>query len=317
MTKRNILILSMGGTISSAGGGDSTDYEIGIRKVESLASDIPQIANLSFKEVANIDSALMDIKLLLKLSNELNEALEDDNIHGVVVTHGTDTIEESAFFTHLTTRSKKPVIFTGSMRPTTSMLYDGYRNLYCAILVAINPNAFNKGVMIVMNNKIHSARYATKSHTTDIGAFSSRCELGYIIDDGVYFNPLQINRELYFDVSKQYTLPNVPILYSHICDISDSLFNMFYNADIGGVVMAAYGAGNLNNDYRERFAWLIAKNIHIVISTRVSNGVVTLSRRDKENGFISAKDLNPQKASILLSLALCKGVGAGIIFSII
>ena len=315
--KRNILILSMGGTISSAGGADSSDYEIGVRKIESIASHLPLIANLDFKELVNIDSALMDIKLLLKLSNALNEALEDNNIHGIVVTHGTDTLEESAFFAHLTTHSKKPIVFTGSMRPTTSMLYDGYRNLYSAILVAINPNSINKGVMIVMNDKIHSARYATKSHTTDINAFTSTFELGYIANDIVHFNPLQINRELYFDVSREYTLPNVPIIYSHVTDIGDSVFDTFYNADLGGVVMAGYGAGNLNDDYRKKFAWLITKGICIVISSRVGNGSVVLNQKDIRSGFIGAKDLNPQKASMLLSLAKAKGAGIDIAFSVI
>ena len=225
--KPKIAILATGGTI--AGSIDSavatTGYTAGVVGVDVLIKAVPQIqdlANISGEQVANIDSSNMRDEIWLKLAKKINK-LFDEGVDGVVITHGTDTMEETAYFLNLTIKSDKPVVLVGAMRPSTAISADGPKNLYNAVALAADKEAKNKGVMVAMNDKILSARGVVKTHSLNVDAFSSPDfgDLGYIVDGKVFFyNNISKahTKNSPFDVSKLTSLPKVDILYTYSND---------------------------------------------------------------------------------------------------
>ena len=225
--KPKIAILATGGTI--AGSIDSavatTGYTAGVVGVDVLIKAVPQIqdlANISGEQVANIDSSNMRDEIWLKLAKKINK-LFDEGVDGVVITHGTDTMEETAYFLNLTIKSDKPVVLVGAMRPSTAISADGPKNLYNAVALAADKEAKNKGVMVAMNDKILSARGVVKTHSLNVDAFSSPDfgDLGYIVDGKVFFynnisKAYSKNRPFY--VSKLTRLTKVDILYNYSND---------------------------------------------------------------------------------------------------
>ncbi len=190
----NIKILAMGGTIAGAASSpaQTKDYKPGTLDIASIIRSVPgmeQIAHISGEQVANIDSSHMTNELMLKLARRINELQTSDEFDGIVVTHGTDTLEETAYFLNLTVKGTKPVIMVGSMRPATAISADGPLNLYNAIVLAGDPQSRGRGVLVTLNETIHSARLVTKTNTTNIDAFrspDSGC-LGYVLDGRTYF----------------------------------------------------------------------------------------------------------------------------------
>ncbi|TLD86869.1 MULTISPECIES: asparaginase [Helicobacter] len=312
--KPNIVILATGGTI--AGAVDSqiktTGYNAGVISVDTLIEAVPQlqeIAHIQGEQIANIDSADMNDEIWLTLAQRVNKLLENPKIDGIVITHGTDTMEESAFFLHLTTRSDKPVVLTGAMRPSTAISADGPKNLYNALALAANTQSKGKGVMVVMNDRIQSARYVSKTHSLNVDAFSSpnSGDMGYILDGKIFFytfpnKPHTTHSE--FDVRSLRSLPKVDILYSYANDGLAIAAQALANQGTKGLVIAGSGAGSIHKNHKDMLKKLMQEGLIVVQSSRINNGIVLASEADAKFGFIGSGDLNPQKARVLLMLAL-------------
>lgn len=316
MAKPNIVILATGGTI--AGSADSqiqtTGYKAGVVGIDTLLKAVPELknlANIKGEQIANIDSADMTDEIWLTLAKRINTLLQSNDVDGIVITHGTDTMEETAFFLHLVVKSDKPVVLVGAMRPSTAMSADGPKNLYNAVALASDSQARGKGVMIAMNDRIQSARQATKTHAINVETFKSpnSGDMGYILDGKIYFNyaPMQPHtRKSIFNVDSLKSLPKVDILYSYANDGMGVAAKALFNAGTQGIVVAGTGAGSIHRYQKDELLKLMEKGLIAVKSSRVGSGIVTASEAEKQQGFIGAKDLNPQKARILLMLALTK-----------
>ncbi|MBM0637535.1 type II asparaginase [Campylobacter sp. VicNov18] len=313
--KPKIAILATGGTI--AGSIDSalatTGYQAGVVGVEALIKAVPQIqdlANITGEQIANIDSSNMNDEIWLKLAKEINR-LFANGIDAVVITHGTDTMEETAYFLNLTIKSDKPVVLVGAMRPSSAISADGPKNLYNAVALAASKEAKAKGVMVAMNDKILSARGVVKTHSLNVDAFSSPDfgDLGYIVDGKVFFYNKIIKthtKNVPFDVTKLTNLPKVDILYTYSNDGSGIAAKALFENGTKGIVVAGSGAGSIHQDQKNVLKELMQKGLDVVVSSRVMAGRVAISEADQKLGFISAEDLNPQKARVLLMLALTK-----------
>lgn len=313
--KSRIAILGTGGTI--AGFIDSTiattGYTAGAIDIDVLIKAVPQIrdlADISWEQIANIDSSNMCDEIWLRLTKKIAK-LFAEGIDGVVITHGTDTMEETAYFLNLTIKSDKPVVLVGAMRPSTAISADGPKNLYNAVALVANKEAKNKGVMVAINDKILSARGVVKTHSLNVDAFSSPDfgDLGYIVDGKVFFynNVTKAHtKNAPFDVSKLTSLPKVDILYSYSNDGSGVAAKALFEHGTKGIVVAGSGAGSIHKNQKDVLKELLKKGLKVVVSSRVVAGCVAVSDSDEKLGFISAEDLNPQKARVLLILALTK-----------
>lgn len=313
--KSRIAILGTGGTI--AGFIDSTiattGYTAGAIDIDVLIKAVPQIrdlADISWEQIANIDSSNMCDEIWLRLAKKIAK-LFAEGIDGVVITHGTDTMEETAYFLNLTIKSDKPVVLVGAMRPSTAISADGPKNLYNAVALVVNKEAKNKGVMVAINDKILSARGVVKTHSLNVDAFSSPDfgDLGYIVDGKVFFynNVIKAHtKNAPFDVSKLTSLPKVDILYSYSNDGSGVAAKALFEHGTKGIVVAGSGAGSIHKNQKDVLKELLKKGLKVVVSSRVVAGCVAVSDSDEKLGFISAEDLNPQKARVLLMLALTK-----------
>lgn len=313
--KSRIAILGTGGTI--AGFIDSTiattGYTAGAIDIDVLIKAVPQIrdlADISWEQIANIDSSNMCDEIWLRLAKKIAK-LFAEGIDGVVITHGTDTMEETAYFLNLTIKSDKPVVLVGAMRPSTAISADGPKNLYNAVALVANKEAKNKGVMVAINDKILSARGVVKTHSLNVDAFSSPDfgDLGYIVDGKVFFynNVTKAHtKNAPFDVSKLTSLPKVDILYSYSNDGSGVAAKALFEHGTRGIVVAGSGAGSIHKNQKDVLKELLKKGLKVVVSSRVVAGCVAVSDSDEKLGFISAEDLNPQKARVLLMLALTK-----------
>ncbi|EPH6444620.1 type II asparaginase [Campylobacter jejuni] len=313
--KSRIAILGTGGTI--AGFIDSTiattGYTAGAIDIDVLIKAVPQIrdlADISWEQIANIDSSNMCDEIWLRLAKKIAK-LFAEGIDGVVITHGTDTMEETAYFLNLTIKSDKPVVLVGAMRPSTAISADGPKNLYNAVALVANKEAKNKGVMVAINDKILSARGVVKTHSLNVDAFSSPDfgDLGYIVDGKVFFynNVTKAHtKNAPFDVSKLTSLPKVDILYSYSNDGSGVAAKALFEHGTKGIVVAGSGAGSIHKNQKDVLKELLKKGLKVVVSSRVVAGCVAVSDSDEKLGFISAEDLNPQKARVLLILTLTK-----------
>ncbi|ARD55174.1 type II asparaginase [Bacillus safensis] len=311
----NIKVLATGGTIagSSDSDTDTTGYKSGSLGIDKVIASVPQlkdIANVTGEQVANVGSENVDNALLLKLAKRVNELLKDDQVDGIVITHGTDTLEETAYFLHLVVKSDKPVVVVGSMRPASAISADGPLNLYHAVKIASAKEAKGKGVMVTLNDRIASARFVTKTNTTTTDAFKS-LEQGYIGEVtgevvSFYNEPTRKHTtESEFDVSKIKELPQVDILYGYQND-QKYMYDAAVKAGAKGIVVAAAGNGTMSTEAIKGATDAVKKDVVLVRSSRTGNGIVTREKTDDEHHFVSSDSLNPQKARILLMLALTK-----------
>lgn len=314
--KPNIVILATGGTIagSAASNTATTGYHAGDLGVDSLINSVPAVkdyANISGKQFCNIDSKDMTSNIWLKLANEINSILAQKNVDGIVITHGTDTLEETAYFLNLVVKSKKPVVLVGSMRPATAISPDGPMNLLDAVRVASSKQAINKGVLVVMNDEINAARDVTKTNTLSTSTFKSP-ELGVLgyVEAGnttFYRNSTRrntINSE--FSLKNITELPKVVIIYGH-ADGENELINAAISANVKGIIYAGTGNGSVHKYDEAALKKATQRNIIVVRSSHVGNGAVINAEQSYiDNHFLNAGTLNPQKARILLQLALTK-----------
>ena len=312
MAKPNIVILATGGTIAGQSDSqiDTTGYKAGVVGVDVLIKAVPEIsniANISVEQVANIDSADMTNEIWLKLANRIDALLSQSNVDGIVITHGTDTMEESAFFLNLVIHSDKPIVITGAMRPASALSADGPKNLYNAVSLAANKDSKNRGVMIVMNDRIQSARFASKTHRINTDSFSSpnAGDMGYIVDGRVFFN-YKIDKPhtttSMFNIRNIKTLPKVDILYSYANDGSSVAAKALFDNGTEGIVVAGSGNGSIHKYQKETLERLISNGLLVVKSSRIDSGITTSDEKD----FIASNDLNPRMARILLMLSLTK-----------
>lgn len=311
---KNILVIGTGGTIAGTGEeGNTSSYKSAQVKVDSLIENNPMIssiANVKSVNMFDIDSCDMTFDNLIKMANYINENSKNSDIDGFVITHGTDTLEESAYFLNLTIKTQKPVVITGSMRPSTAVSADGPLNLYQAVALAANDESYNKGVLVTLSDSIYGARDISKINTFRTEAFSQRdlgC-LGYMQDANVFFynattKPHTTNSE--FDVSDITNMPKVTILYFY-SDADEFLIDIAAEYS-DGIVIAGAGCGRTSEKWTDKIEKLAKEGFPIVRSSRVSNGLISAGDCDSSENVIYSNNLNPQKSRILLSLALSLG----------
>jgi len=310
-----VVILAVGGTIAGSGEAatHTTEYKAGVLPVSQIIKSVPginKIAVITGEQIANIDSAHMTNEIMLKLAGRISAILKNNQADGIVVTHGTDTMEETAYFLNLVVRSDRPVVLTGSMRPATALSADGPLNLYNAVVLASSYEARGKGVLVAMNERIHGARDVTKTHTTNVDAFrspESGC-LGYILNGEVHFLNATLKRHTTgseFSIETIRKLPRVDILYGHGNDSGD-LADAAFKAGARGIVIAGAGDGGIFPETYTALKKARKKGVIIVRSTHVGSGYVAPRADDEKDEFLTSRTLNPQKARILLMLALTK-----------
>lgn len=312
----NVVILATGGTIAgSAESGTQAGYtsgEVGIETMIDAVPGIRELANITGEQTANVGSQDMSIEIWLKLANRINELLATDKVDGIVITHGTDTQEETAYFLNLVIKSDKPVVTTGSMRPSTAVSAEGPLNLYNAVAVAANPKSNGHGVMLVMNDQIHSAQAVTKTNTTSVQTFMSPMQglMGAVIYGQLeyYRKPHGIHTvDSEFSIKGVKELPRVDIIYMDVSATSD-LIDFSIKAGAKGIVIAGVGNGNMNAAMLETCKRASDEGIIVIRSTRVPTGYVLRNAEvnDDENGTVASDELNAQKSRVLLMLALLK-----------
>ena len=320
--KRNVVILATGGTIAgAAASGTQAGYTSGAVTIDAMLAAVPgidKLAGIKGEQVSNVGSQDMSFDILLKLAKRINELAPNADVDGIVITHGTDTMEESAYFLNLTVKTDKPVVLVGSMRPSTAVSADGPLNLYNAVAVAADPNAKGRGVLVVMNDEIHGAHSLTKMSTTAVETFMSpkRGIVG-IIHYGkadYYNNPTwKHTKQSEFDITNVTKLPRVDIIFACL-DMSPELITTdVASGAVKGLVIAGVGNGNMNKVSVDAAAAAVKKGVVVVRSSRVPTGVVgrNVELDDDKLGFIASDELNPQKSRILLTLALLKQRSAG------
>jgi len=315
-SKPKINVIGTGGSISGIGPHrlDYTQYaEIGNKLTieESLQRipEIEEIANIQSENLISVGSTAIGPKEWLLLGQRINDILKTDDADGVVVTHGTATLEETAYFLHLTIKSVKPVVVTGSMRPPTAMGTDADLNLMDAIRVAASSDAIGKGVLTVLNNEIHSARDVHKANTLRVETFRANelGFLGYSDSDGkvmFYRSPTRRHTSLTeFDIEGLTDLPRVDIVYAY--SGSDSLLiDAVRRNHSDGMIMTGFGAGTFPPAMLEAGSEAVKEGIPVVVSSRSTAGRTVITPRSTKLGFIVADNLHPQKARVLLTLGL-------------
>jgi len=310
----HVVILATGGTIAGAAR-SATDaaYSSGQVGVQILLEAVPElgsIARVTGEQVANVGSQNMSDDVWLKLADRINALLKTNDVDGIVVTHGTDTMEETAYFLNLVMRSGKPVVMTGSMRPSTAMSADGPLNIYNAVAVAAHPAAGGRGVLVVVNDDIHGARAVTKTNTTDVQTFVSPTFglIGTVAYGKAQFYRTPFARhtkESHFSVEGLESLPRVDIVAVHEGAAGD-LVDAAVDLGAKGIVTAGVGNGNVPDGVLDALSRARKRGVLVVRATRVPTGFVdrNIEIDDDALEFVASYDLSPQKARILLRLAL-------------
>ena len=303
----SVAMFTTGGTIQSKGANRQKLMEYSDGKVtpQELLDDLPELqtlANLSVTEISNIGSGGMNTKLLLKLAKGINAALAKPDVAGAVVTHGTGTLEETAYFLNLVVKSDKPVVVVGAMRPFTAVSRDGPFNLYNAVRVAASPKAKGFGVLIMLNDEINAARDTTKTNTYRMETFVARDmgPLGYADSDQIVFYRRPVYRHTFkseFDISKLDDLPRVDVTYAYQ-ESDGAAIDAFVAAGAKGVVLTGSDADAIKRGQ--------SKGVVFVSSDRKGAGRVAESEKQMAKGIATADNLGPHKARILLRLALTR-----------
>lgn len=317
LSKPTIYILATGGSIANDYTHPiNTKYTSGTLTVDQLLQAIPninKIATIRGEQISNISSQEMNNEIWIKLARRVNDLLKSGLADGVVITHGTDTMEETAYFLNLLIKSKKPIVMVGAMRNSNSLSADGPLNLFNAINVAASKDSIEKGVLVVMNDEIHAAREVSKTNATNPDAFSSpnTGKIGNVFYGNVKYYMQSTRKHTFqsdFDITEVKELPRVDIIYSHSSDTADFIQTSI-NAGAKGIIVAGMGNGNLFPSVLNELGKASKNGIIVVRSSRVGGGEITQDGEvdDKTYGFLTGDDLNAQKARILLMLAINKG----------
>ncbi|MCM1377021.1 MAG: L-asparaginase 2 [Clostridium sp.] len=310
-----IHILATGGTIAGSGSSaTNTNYTAGQVAIGSLLDAVPEIqkiADVTGEQIVSIGSQDMNDEVWLTLAKRINDLLAGD-CDGIVITHGTDTMEETAYFLNLTVKSDKPVVLTGAMRPSTALSADGPLNLYNAVVTAASADSRGKGVLVAMNGLILGAHSTQKMNTVDVETFQAPNDgaLGYIFNGKTYYNVAPLKKHTVnsvFDITNLDKLPKVGIVYSY-SNVEADVMDPFLNGGYQGIVHAGVGNGNYHKNLFPKLLEARKKGILVVRSSRVPTGPTTLDGEvdDASYEFVASEELNPQKARVLLMLALTK-----------
>lgn len=313
----NVVILATGGTIAGAGADatNSATYQAAKVPVDKLIAGIPQLANVAAvrgEQVFQIASESFTNDHLLTLGKRVAALVKQKDVDGVVITHGTDTLEETAYFLNLVVRTTKPIVVVGSMRPGTAMSADGMLNLFNAVSVAASLDARGKGVLVTMNDEINSGRDVAKMVNIKTDAFRSPWgALGMIVEGRNYWFRLPAKRHTAnseFDIEQIDRLPTVDIVYGY-GNVPDTAYRAFAAAGAQAIVHAGTGNGSVSNTVVPVLQELRGKGVHIIRSSHVNAGGFVLrnaEQPDDKYDWLVAHDLNPQKARILAAVALSK-----------
>lgn len=311
-----IVVLATGGTIAGAAATDvQAGYTSGQVGVEQLIAAVPQakkLATLRGEQISNIGSQDMNDEVWLKLASRVNALAAMPDVSGIVITHGTDTIEETAYFLNLVVKSKKPVVLTAAMRPATALSADGPLNFYNAVAVAADKDAAGRGVLVVINDWIHGASSLTKTSTTAVQTFMSPLSglIGTVAYGQAEFHRAPIGRhttESEFLLDGVTALPRVDIVMAYE-NMDGALIDASAAAGAKGIVIAGVGNGNLTKAAVSALAAQAAKGVVCVRASRVTVGRVerNVELDDDKLGLVASLDKNPQKSRVLLRLALLK-----------
>jgi len=312
----HVVVLATGGTIAGAAASDvQAGYTSGQVGVEQLINAVPQakkLARITGEQVSNIGSQDMNDEVWLKLATRVNEILAKPDVTGVVITHGTDTIEETGFFLNLVTHSSKPVVLTAAMRPATALSADGPLNYFNAVAVATKPEAVGRGVLVVVNDWIHGASSLTKTSTTAVQTFMSPLSglIGTVAYGDVEWFRKPIGKNTTssdFSVTPTTVLPRVDIIMAYE-NMDGKLIDAAVADGAKGIVIAGVGNGNMTKEALDALGRQTKKGIVCVRSSRVTTGMVgrNVEVNDDSLGTVASLGLNPQKSRVLLRLALMK-----------
>ena len=312
----HVVVLATGGTIAGAAASDvQAGYTSGQVGVEQLINAVPQakkLARITGEQVSNIGSQDMNDEVWLKLATRVNEILAKPDVTGVVITHGTDTIEETGFFLNLVTHSSKPVVLTAAMRPATALSADGPLNYFNAVAVATKPEAVGRGVLVVVNDWIHGASSLTKASTTAVQTFLSPVTglIGTVAYGEIDWNRGPVGKHTFeseFSVTATTALPRVDIIMAYE-NMDGALIDAAVAAGAKGIVIAGVGNGNMTKPALDTLAKHAKNGVICVRASRVATGRVgrNVEVEDDKLGLVASLDLNPQKARVLLRLALLK-----------
>lgn len=309
--KPNVVIIATGGTIAGVGTGatDSAIYKASKVGINDIVAGIPQlksIANIRGEQLFQLNSESFTNETLMAIGKRVSEAVKHGDVDGVVVTQGTDTLEETAYFLNLVIKTDKPVVVVAAMRPSTSLSADGMLNLYDAVSVAGSKDARGRGALVVMNDTIFSGRDVTKMINERPDAFQDPWgPLGMVVEGHNYWFRRLDKRHTTtseFDIDKITALPRVEIAYAST-NVSDAAYRAFAAAGAKAIIHAGPGNGGVAESLKPLLRELRTRGIHIIRSSHVNAGGFVLPDPDIE-GDIVAHDLNPQKARVLASVAL-------------
>lgn len=313
----NVMILATGGTIAGSGATSTTTVgytaaTVGVERLIAAVPELAKVASVKGEQVFQIASENMSNENWLVLAKRVNVLLARADVDGIVITHGTDTLEETAYFLDLVVKSRKPVVLVGAMRPSTALSADGPINLYNAVLLAASAEAVGKGVLVALNDQIHAAREVTKTNTSTLDSFKTTelGLLGYIQGSKPFFYRTSSRKhttEAEFDISNLASLPQVDIVYGY-ANMGPVALDAFVAAGAKGIIHAGVGDGSLASRVTPALTAARKKGVVIVRASRVGQGIVARNgeANDDELDFVVSDTLNPQKARILLMLALTK-----------
>lgn len=314
--KQNIVLIATGGTIAGAGASSANIgvYQAAVVAVDKIMAAVPEIhtiANVKGEQIFQIGSHNFTNDRLLQLARRVTELLKSEGVDGIVITHGTDTLEETSYFLNLTVKSNKPVVMLGSMRPGTALSADGPLNLYNAVAVAASKEAVGKGTLVVMNDEIHSARDVTKTNATRVDTFKSPYgPLGLVVEGQARFyrapiRPHTVQSE--FDLDKIQALPQVDIAYGYQ-NMSRTAYDALVASGAKAIIHAGVGGGSVPEYMVGPLNEIRGKGVFVVRATRTGSGVVIRNNsvKDDANDWLVVDDQNPPKARLLLALALTK-----------
>jgi len=313
----NVVVLATGGTIAGAGASaaNSATYQAAKVGIEQLIAGIPELsklANVRGEQVMQIASESITNENLLQLGRRVSELADSKDVDGIVITHGTDTLEETAYFLNLVEKTDKPIIVVGSMRPGTAMSADGMLNLYNAVAVASSKEAHGKGVLVTMNDEIQSGRDVSKMINIKTEAFKSPWgPLGMVVEGKSYWFRLPAKRHTMdseFDIKNIKTLPDVEIAYSY-GNVGDTAYKALAQSGAKAIIHAGTGNGSVSSRVVPALQALRKDGVQIIRSSHVNAGGFVLrnaEQPDDKYDWVVAHDLNPQKARILAMVALTK-----------
>ena len=362
--KPHVYIIATGGTIAgqAASASATVGYKAGELTVAQLIASVPgleRLADLSGEQLCNIDSKDMQESIWLQLARRANEIASRSDVDGIVIAHGTDTLEETAYFLQLAMHTEKPTVLTGAMRPASAISADGPMNLWQAVRTAADENAEGRGVLVVMNGQIDAAKNLVKTNANTLQTFRSvnSGPEGVIVGEKIFWqrknyffeeknfpavrenkiaqapenfslkqNSDSLNKNFssknlcdianknfclatkyFFSTENISCLPDVKIIYGYVGGDDQLFFNAALQNGAKGIVYAACGNGSVPEKLEDVLKKAASSGVPVVIASRCSEGIVALSNEVKENlHCIGSGTLNPQKAKILLQLALTK-----------